>query len=318
MFTYFIVGFVSQLFVGNSQLIPITGSDLVNDTLFGNASDNIISGRQGKDTLNGGNGNDWFTFIVNDLDSNIDIITDFNTIEDKIFLINSPPNVGLFECDVIEGLTKLIYNSNIIGQITDEVINIDVVISTDTGFVDTTVKCITRAPSTSPSLSPTNEPTNEPTVEPTHGPSMTPSVSPTSEPTMEPTTSPSNNPTISPSLSPTMEPTAAPSITPTLVTIAPSLGEVVPTQFPTCAPLIRQSVQFTGQKLECTPTTTFTSNPTIIGCDGIFIDADGVTQLICLGGLGSCNRSEIVVDPPTGDHITIDFEPFSFTKGVII
>ena len=58
-----------------------------NDTLIGNARDNILMGGRGEDVLTGGNGAD--TFVFNSLTEGVDLITDFDRAEHDIIQIDS-------------------------------------------------------------------------------------------------------------------------------------------------------------------------------------------------------------------------------------
>jgi Ca2+-binding RTX toxin-like protein len=59
-----------------------------NDTLTGGDGNDIIFGRQGKDVLTGGLGRDIFVFDTKSKTLNRDKITDFNPIDDSIYLDN--------------------------------------------------------------------------------------------------------------------------------------------------------------------------------------------------------------------------------------
>ena len=58
-----------------------------NDTLIGNARDNILMGGRGEDVLTGGNGAD--TFVFNSLTEGMDVITDFDRAEQDSIQIDS-------------------------------------------------------------------------------------------------------------------------------------------------------------------------------------------------------------------------------------
>jgi Ca2+-binding RTX toxin-like protein len=70
------------------QLLGKAGSDMLsggggNDSLVGGYGDDILSGGQGKDILVGENGSDRF---VLELNSGCDVVRDFQSGEDQIFL----------------------------------------------------------------------------------------------------------------------------------------------------------------------------------------------------------------------------------------
>jgi Ca2+-binding RTX toxin-like protein len=81
--------------------LDITGND-INNLLVGNASSNNLNGGSGADTLVGGGGDDVYTggagadtFILNSQDSFMGEITDFQSGQDHLALINSDPSITL-------------------------------------------------------------------------------------------------------------------------------------------------------------------------------------------------------------------------------
>jgi Ca2+-binding RTX toxin-like protein len=60
-----------------------------NDKLFGNGGDDYLYGGIGKDMLTGGVGRDSFVFNTKAAKSNIDKVTDFNVLDDAIYLENA-------------------------------------------------------------------------------------------------------------------------------------------------------------------------------------------------------------------------------------
>ncbi|GEO19346.1 hypothetical protein MAE02_70420 [Microvirga aerophila] len=60
-----------------------------NDKLFGNGSSDYLYGGIGKDVLSGGAGQDSFVFNTKAAKSNIDKVTDFNVVDDAIYLENA-------------------------------------------------------------------------------------------------------------------------------------------------------------------------------------------------------------------------------------
>jgi Ca2+-binding RTX toxin-like protein len=75
----------------NDNLSGGAGKDL----LFGSAGNDTLNGGAGNDLLAGGTGSDTFIFGAPLGAGNVDTITDFNAIEDKILLVNVVP--GLFD-----------------------------------------------------------------------------------------------------------------------------------------------------------------------------------------------------------------------------
>ena len=73
--------------IANGAVIENAIGGLGNDTLTGNTADNTLNGGAGNDTLISGNGSDIFLFntLLNGV-SNVDTLTDFNVLEDKIQL----------------------------------------------------------------------------------------------------------------------------------------------------------------------------------------------------------------------------------------
>jgi Ca2+-binding RTX toxin-like protein len=60
-----------------------------NDKVFGNGGDDYLYGGIGKDVLTGGAGQDSFVFNTKAAKSNIDRVTDFNVVDDSIYLENA-------------------------------------------------------------------------------------------------------------------------------------------------------------------------------------------------------------------------------------
>ena len=70
---------------GGTGALNLIGNELI-QTVTGNAGSNVINGKGGSDTLTGGAGSDFFLFDTALGASNIDIISDFNAIQDRIQL----------------------------------------------------------------------------------------------------------------------------------------------------------------------------------------------------------------------------------------
>ncbi|TIT27605.1 MAG: calcium-binding protein, partial [Mesorhizobium sp.] len=68
--------------------INLTGNEFA-QTIQGNAGANIINGGRGADILTGNGGNDAFVFNSALGSGNIDRVTDFNTLQDKIHIDNA-------------------------------------------------------------------------------------------------------------------------------------------------------------------------------------------------------------------------------------
>lgn len=85
---------------GNDRLFGGAGDDIMqggegadslgggdgNDVIYGDASNDTLVGGRGNDTLNGGSGADTFVFDLRASRANVDLIEDFNVIEDVIRL----------------------------------------------------------------------------------------------------------------------------------------------------------------------------------------------------------------------------------------
>jgi Ca2+-binding RTX toxin-like protein len=79
---------------GGDVLQVETGDDWLkgdagNDKLFGNGSNDYLYGGIGKDVLTGGAGRDSFVFNTKPAKSNIDKVTDFNVVDESIYLENA-------------------------------------------------------------------------------------------------------------------------------------------------------------------------------------------------------------------------------------
>jgi len=75
-------GAVAPILVGDDVLYGAGGSDYIyggsgNDTLFGQGANDYLYGGAGSDTLSGGNNQDTFAFMLADLGTGVDTITDF-------------------------------------------------------------------------------------------------------------------------------------------------------------------------------------------------------------------------------------------------
>ena len=67
------------------KAIDLTGNEIA-QTIIGNAGENVLNGKEGRDSLKGLGGSDTFVFDTALSAVNIDNLSDFNPDEDKIWL----------------------------------------------------------------------------------------------------------------------------------------------------------------------------------------------------------------------------------------
>ena len=130
------VRFVEHLSLTGGAVITATGNALAN-RLTGNAAANLLSGGGGADTLNGGVGNDTLsggagadTFIFNTLpsSSNVDLISDFQPVDDTIHM-----QASLFAGMLAGPLSVAAFTANVLGSALTKTNRI--IYETDTGRV---------------------------------------------------------------------------------------------------------------------------------------------------------------------------------------
>ncbi|WP_442583027.1 beta strand repeat-containing protein [Mesorhizobium sp. ASY16-5R] len=109
-----------------SAAIDLTGNELA-QAITGNAGSNRIDGKGGLDTLAGLGGKDMFVFSTALVAGNVDLITDFNTVDDRIELEN-----GVFTALTTPGvLAAAAFRANTTGAAGDA--SDRIIYETDTG-----------------------------------------------------------------------------------------------------------------------------------------------------------------------------------------